>query len=87
MLTMTATEFLRNFRAVLDRLEHSSEEIVIMRHNHAVAKLIPGAPAVPAINVFSDLYGIIDDREGQAWLDDCTGADHCLKDEVQDPWE
>ena len=45
MRTVTATEAARNFSRMLDLLEHGSEEIVVLRNNQPVAKLVPGAPA------------------------------------------
>ncbi len=45
MRTVTATEAARNFGRVLDLLEHESEEIVVLRNNQPVAKLVPGPHA------------------------------------------
>ncbi|NLF16112.1 MAG: type II toxin-antitoxin system Phd/YefM family antitoxin [Lentisphaerae bacterium] len=78
MTTMTATELARNLSAVLDRLEHSSEEIVVVRHRHPVARLIPGAPRMSAMEAFADLYGAISADEGAAWSRDCAAADRTL---------
>lgn len=86
MIRMTATEVARNFSRVLDRLEFCAEEVSIERNRHVVAKLIPGAPELPAMDVFSDIYGILSDEDGEAWLRDCEGADRPLSGEVTDPW-
>ena len=43
MRTISATEAARNFSRMLDLLEHESEEIIVVRNNHPVAKLVPGA--------------------------------------------
>ena len=55
MRTLSATEISRNFSHVLDLLEHGGEEIVIIRNKHPVARLIPGAPRMTALEAFGDL--------------------------------
>jgi len=86
MLTMTATEVARRFSKVLDRLEFGTEEIAIVRNNHTVAKLVPGAPRMTAMEVFGDLYGVLGDEEGAHWLRDTRGADSRLTSVLSDPW-
>jgi prevent-host-death family protein len=86
MTTMTATELARNLSAVLDRLEHGSEEIVVVRSRHPVARLVPGAPRMTAMEAFADLYGAISPEEGEAWKRDCAAADRTLREELADPW-
>ena len=75
MTTMTVTDFARNLSRVIDRLEHGGEEIVIMRNRHPVAKLIPGAPEMRALDAFADLFGIIPDVVGKSWLGDMKSFD------------
>jgi hypothetical protein len=36
MVEMTATEFVKKLRAVLDRIEYKGEEIVLMRNKHRI---------------------------------------------------
>jgi antitoxin (DNA-binding transcriptional repressor) of toxin-antitoxin stability system len=84
--TLTATEVSRNFSRVLDDLEHGGEEVVIVRGKHPVAKLVPGAPRLTALEALGDLYRTLDDAEGRAWLDDMVGADRPLRRETRDPW-
>ncbi len=86
MKTMTATEVVRNFSAILSRLETGAEEITIVRNKHPVAKLVPGAPVMRAMDAFADLYGVLSDDEGAAWLKDAAGADRPLGEEMGDPW-
>lgn len=86
MRTMTATEFARNLSRALDRVEHAAEEIVIVRNHHTVAKLVPGAPAMSAMEAFSDLYGILSDDEGSEWINDSNGSDRPLNKELRDQW-
>ena len=86
MKTLTATEAARNFSKVLDMLEHGSEEIIILRNNHPVAKLVPGAPRRTALEALSDLYRVLPDEEGTAWLRDASRVDRRLRGQVRDPW-
>ncbi len=87
MTTMTVTDFARHLSQVVDRLEHGGEEIVLTRHHHAVAKLVPGAPAMKALDAFADLYGIIPEDEGASWLKDGAASDRLAdKRELRDPW-
>ena len=87
MRTMTATEAARNFSRLLDLLEHGSEEIVITRNKHAIAKMIPGAPQMSALEAMADLFGILEDEEGAAWLEDIAKMDEDLKEGLVDPWQ
>ncbi len=86
MKTLTATEVSRNFSRVLDELERGGEEIVIVRGRHPVAKMVPGAPRLTAIEALGDLYRTLDDADGRAWLEDMRGADRPLRHEARDPW-
>jgi len=86
MKTLTATEVSRHFSRVLDELERGEDEIVIVRGKHPIAKLVPGAPRMTALEALGDLYRTLDDAEGRAWLEDVAGADRALRREVRDPW-
>jgi antitoxin (DNA-binding transcriptional repressor) of toxin-antitoxin stability system len=87
MTTMTVTDFARHLSQVFDRLEYGGEEITLVRHRHAVAKLIPGAPAMSALEAFADLYGIMPEDEGLSWIHDSAGVDRSINDkELRDPW-
>lgn len=86
MRSLTATEIARNFSKVLDSLENGGEEIMVLRNNNPVAKLIPGASRMNAIEVLGDLYRTLDDVEGGAWIEDMAPSDHLLVRETRDPW-
>jgi antitoxin (DNA-binding transcriptional repressor) of toxin-antitoxin stability system len=86
MKTMTATEVSRNFSRVLDSLERGDEEIVILRGRQPVARMVPGAPRMTALEALGDLHRTLDDAEGEAWLADLAGADRRRGREVRDPW-
>ena len=86
MRTITATEAARNFSRVLDMLEHGTEEIVVVRNNHPVAKLVPGAPRMTALEALGDLHRTLPDREGAAWLKASRKMDRRLRRQIRDPW-
>jgi antitoxin (DNA-binding transcriptional repressor) of toxin-antitoxin stability system len=60
--TLSVTDVARNFSAVLDALERDQEEIVLVRNQRQIARLIPEAPHQDALNVFGDLYRTLDDE-------------------------
>lgn len=86
MRTLSATEVARNFSRLLDSLEHGGEEIVVMRNKHPVAKLVPGAARMNAIEALGDLYATLDDSDGAAWLEDIRRGDRLMVAEARDPW-
>ena len=83
---MTATELARNLSRVLDRLEHESEEITVIRNKHTIAHIVPGTPVMTAMEAFSDLVGAISEDDGEAWIRDCESIHNSMKDELRDPW-
>jgi prevent-host-death family protein len=86
MKIMSATEVARGFSRVLNALEHGGEEIVVVRNNQPVAKLVPGAPRMTALEALADIHRMLDDGEGDAWLADARSADRLLAKEARDPW-
>jgi len=66
MKTRSVTDVARNFSAVLDALERNQEEIVLVRNQRYVARLVPEAPRQDALSVFGDLYRTIDDETAEA---------------------
>ncbi|MCI0413980.1 type II toxin-antitoxin system Phd/YefM family antitoxin [bacterium] len=86
MKVMTATELARNLRRVLDTLQNGTEEIVVMRNNQPVAKLVPGAPTMTALEALSDLYRTLPDDEGEKWLKDARRGSRVLRKEMRNPW-
>ena len=54
MTEMTVTEFSRNLRSVFDRIEHNAEEIILIRNNHKIARIIPGSPNLTALEAMDD---------------------------------
>jgi len=86
MQTITATELSRNFRAMLNRVEFQHEELLIIRNNSPVARLIPGPATMTASEAFADLYCCLPKNAGNDWLVDSRLDDSC-DGEVRDPWE
>lgn len=62
MKTRSATDVARNFSAVLDALERRQEEIVLVRNQRRIARLVPEPPHQDALGVFADLYRTLDDE-------------------------
>jgi len=87
MKTLSDDELARNLSSVLDDLEHEGEEIVIVRNNRPIGRLVPEPRGMTALEAFGDLYGILTDEEGEAWLKDIEGLDRLLDQELRDPWE
>ena len=65
---MTATEFAKNLKRALDRVEFGGEEIIIIRNNHKIARLIPGAPHMKALEAMADLYRTLPSDAAEDWL-------------------
>lgn len=86
MQSLSATEVARNFSRLLDSLEHGGEEIVVMRNKHPVAKLVPGAARMSALEALGDIFATLDDSEGSAWLEDIARGDRLRVAEARDPW-
>ena len=70
MKTITATELARNFRQYLDQVEHQGEELVVVRNQHQVAKIVPGPVTMTAIDAMTDLYRTLPADAGKNWLRD-----------------
>jgi prevent-host-death family protein len=86
MQTVTATDLSRNFRVMLNRVEFQHEELLIVRNNFPVARLIPGPATMTAAEAFEDLYRTLPQDAGKTWLAD-SRLDDRQNDEVRDPWE
>jgi prevent-host-death family protein len=85
MATVTATDFSRNFRGMLNRVEFHHEELIITRNNSPVARLIPGPATMTAAEAFADLYRTLPQEAGKNWLAD-SRLDDDMTGEVRDPW-
>jgi len=86
MKALTATQVARQFSRVLDSLEQGGEEVVVLRNNQPVARLVPGAARMTALEALADLYRTLPDADGAAWLEDLRSADRPAARELYDPW-
>ena len=86
MIEMTVTEFSRNLSTIFDRIEYKHEEIVLIRHNHRIARVIPGSFALTALEAMGDLYRTLPEDAGKEWLKD-SSVSGSLEDEMRDPWD
>jgi hypothetical protein len=57
-----------------------------MRNKHPVAKLVPGAARMNAIEALGDIFATLDDAEGAAWIKDIERGDRLMAAEARDPW-
>ena len=83
---MTATEFAKNLKRALDRVEFGGEEIIIVRNNHKIARLIPGPPHMTALEAMADLYRTLPQDAAKDWLDE-SRMSATLSEELRDPWD
>jgi antitoxin (DNA-binding transcriptional repressor) of toxin-antitoxin stability system len=87
--SLTATEVARNFSQVLDDLEESHEEVVVMRNQRTIARIIPEPSEQNALEVLGDLYRTLDDSTADALaeaLETTRGGKEGTLDELRDPW-
>lgn len=89
MKTLSVTDVARNFSAVLDAVERDQEEIVLVRNQRHVARLVPEAPRQDALSVFGDLYRTLDDETAEA-LSAAIASNRKSRRgrvaELRDPW-
>lgn len=86
MVRMTVTQFARNLREALDRIEHRREGVELVRNNHPIARIIPGPYAQTALEALGDLYRTLPDSAGAQWAAE-SRVPGLLHDEVRDPWD
>ena len=85
MQTISATDLSRNFRVMLNRVEFQHEELLIVRNNFPVARLVPGPATMTAAEAFADLYRTLPESAGKTWLA-VSRFDDSRESEVRDPW-
>jgi len=66
MKTLSVTEVARNFSAVMDRIEMDQEEVVLVRNQKPIARLVPEPPALDALAVMGDMFRTLDDATADA---------------------
>jgi antitoxin (DNA-binding transcriptional repressor) of toxin-antitoxin stability system len=63
---LTITEVARNFSAIIDKVEAEQEDIILIRNQRAVTRLVPEPPAQNAVEVLGDLYRTLDNSTANA---------------------
>lgn len=90
MKTLTVTEVARNFSAVIDGIEAEQEEVVVIRNNRPIARLVPEPPAQNALEVLGDLHRTLDDQAADELSKSINAAKklgkYTLKD-LRNPWD
>ena len=90
MKTMTVTEVAQNFSSVMDGVESNQEEIVLIRDNKPVGRIVPEPPGMTALEVFADLYRTLDDETADELLKGINkfrDGDWGRIKELRDPWD
>ena len=89
MRTLTVTTVARSFSEVIDRVERDQEDVVLVRHRRAVARLVPESPAQNALEVLGDLYRTLDDATAESLTSAVSrarkGASETI-DRLRNPW-
>ncbi len=66
MKILSVTEVARHFSEVIDSVEQKQEEIILVRNEKQVARLVPEVAPQNAMEVFGDLYRTLDDETAEA---------------------
>ena len=86
MIEVSVTEFARNLRTYFDQLEHHRDEIVLIRNNHRIARIIPGSSRMGALEAMGDLYSTLSEEAGEDWLTE-SRLPASISEEVSNPWD
>ena len=86
MVEMTVTNFARNLKNVLNMIEYSGEEIVLLRNNNRIARIIPGSPKMTALEAMSDLYRTLPEDAAAGWLK-ASRIKNKLAGEMKNKWD
>jgi hypothetical protein len=89
MKTLTVTEAARNFGRVIEEVERSQEEILVVRNHRQIVRIVPELPAQNALEVLGDLYCTLDEQT-------CKGLSRAIRrsrkgktatvSSLNDPW-
>ncbi|MDX9802039.1 MAG: type II toxin-antitoxin system Phd/YefM family antitoxin [Spirochaetia bacterium] len=81
---MSVTDFARNLKSALNKIEEAGEEIVHVRNKRRIGRIVPGEPFMTAGEVFYDLTGILPDSAAEGWIE--AGRDsRTLDDDQRNP--
>lgn len=82
MPAITATDLARDTRQLLDRVG-SGEHFDVLRHQTAVARLVPAQRTMTAVQALAGLRPMLTARDAAAWTKDSRSA---FGHTVCDPW-
>ena len=89
MKILSVTEVARHFSEVIDTVEQKQEEIVLVRNEKQVARLVPEVAPQNALEVFGDLYRTLDDDTADALSTFIASAKKTRRgriSELRNPW-
>ena len=85
MIIMSVTDFARNLKSALNKVEVAGEEIVLVRNKRRIGRIVPGEPFMTAVEAMGDLCGTLPDSAAEGWIE--SGRDsRTLGDESRDAW-
>lgn len=84
MKTVTTTELARNFRQYLDQVEFQGEELILVRNQHPIAKILPEPATMTALEAMADLYRTLPEDAARDWLRESRLSGPA--EELRDPW-
>jgi PHD/YefM family antitoxin component YafN of YafNO toxin-antitoxin module len=85
MISLSVTDFSRKLKTMLDLVEFRGEEIILIRNKHKIARILPGASHLTALEAMSDLYRTLSPEAGKTWEEESRLQNRLI--EVNDPWE
>ena len=68
IMQMTVSETARKVHEVIQEVEANGKEFVVVRNTQPVARIVPEPAPQTALEAMGDLYGILPDEAGAAWL-------------------
>jgi antitoxin (DNA-binding transcriptional repressor) of toxin-antitoxin stability system len=68
-----------------DRLEFGGEEIILVRNNHTIARIIPGSPHLKAAEAMADSYRTLTPEAAKDLLEE-SRLEGKLAAEMRSPW-
>jgi len=83
---MTVTEFAKNIKGALDRLEFNGEEIIIIRNNQKIARILPGSHHMTALEAMADLYHTLPPETAEGWNEE-SRIEGSVAQEIRNPWD
>ena len=85
MISISVTAFSRNFKKIMDMVQHGGEEVVLVRNQQKIARITPGSPHLTAMEAMADLYRTLPESSARDW--EAEGRLAGTLDEMRDPCE